>query len=174
MLEGVIELLASGGLSAIVGGVFGFLNRKEDRRQLAQQQEHERHMAEFELNREVTLADKGIERAIADKDVFVESEEAKGFAESLKSKFRFSEIIKSCIRPLILFAYTYQTYLIWLTLSALTGGIAALDPLYLQGLFEIVVLSILHMAIMAASWYFAQRPSKHFNHAMGMLYRDRK
>lgn len=174
MLDTLVTLLSSGGVSAIAGGVLGYMNRKEDRKSVAQEQEHSRQMAVFNLERDLKLADKDMEKTRVHGEMAENLVNSEAFSKSVGTGSRFSEIIKSAIRPIILVAYTYQTYLVFTTLTLLVGGIAALDPLFVQDLFKITVLMIINMAAMSASWYFAQRPSKQFNQAMGELYGKNK
>jgi hypothetical protein len=159
----ILELLGSAGFGSLLGGLFNYLNKKEERATLQMNLSHEKNMVEAKTNASIKLAEMNIEQAKVTGDLAVEKTEVLGFRESLKTKSTVSEIIKSFIRPAILAVLMYQTYLIFSSLETLTGGLETLPESDVIGLYKIVILMITGVTSMAVTWYFGQRSSKQFD-----------
>jgi hypothetical protein len=129
------------GVSAVVGGLFGWLNRREDRRTRKADQE-------FELRRIEAQSSVDIKKADAD-----------AFVESQKSLSRVGDAIKSAVRPLITGWLLYMTWRIWEALEAITGGIESFSAQEAADLYKSTAVSIISLTTMAVSWWFASRPS---------------
>lgn len=141
MIASLMAIITSSTAGAITGGFFGWLNRREDRIVNAQNQTHELKMIQANANAGQQIS------------------EARAFEESQKTKGSFAGAIKSAVRPLItaiLYWYVWQFILI---LQEVTGGLENVDPLAALALYEIIMLSIVNLASMATSWWFASRPS---------------
>jgi len=141
MIASLLAVITSSTAGAVVGGFFGWLNRREDRKVAAQDQEHDLNMIRANAN------------------AGQQTSEARAFEESQKTKGSLAGAIKSAVRPIItgvLYWYVWQFILI---LENVTGGLENVDPLAALALYEMIMLSIVNLASMATSWWFASRPS---------------
>ena len=139
MLESLATILASSGAGSLIGGVFGWLNRKEERKQ--REIDHK-----FKLE-SMKLAG----------DVSVQLSEAQAFGDSQKTISKFGDAVKSAVRPVITGILLYQTYVILTSLEAITGGIESLPYELALDLYRDVVLNIISLTATAVSWWFAAR-----------------
>jgi hypothetical protein len=141
MIASLLAVMTSSTAGAITGGFFGWLNRREDRKVNEQNQVHELKMIQAGAN------------------AGQQTSEARAFEESQKTKGSFAGAIKSAIRPLItgvLYWYVLQFILI---LEGVIGTLTTIDPVLALALYESIMLSIVNLASMATSWWFASRPS---------------
>lgn len=137
----ITAIMSSSGVGAIVGGVFGWLNRREDRKARQADQQHERDMVGL--------------RANADQ----QTSEARAFEESQKGWGAFGDAIRSIVRPIITGVLLFMVYDIHAKLDAVTGGIEALPAAEAAELYRQIVLNIICLASTAVGWWFASRPS---------------
>lgn len=158
----ILELLGSAGFGSLLGGVFGFLSKIEERKNLQIQLAHEANMIAAKADAAVKLVNAGIEEAKVKGTLAVEAIEATAFEVSQKSS-KLGNTIKACVRPLILTALMYQTYMIFKSLERISGGLIMLNNTEILGLYKIVVLSITGLTATAVGWYFASRSSKQFD-----------
>ena len=141
MLEALMTIMSSSGVGAITGGIFGWLNRREDRKMRRADQEHEQIMIEKQSRAEV------------------QSSEARAFEESHKTVSAVGGAIKSAVRPVITGALLFMTYRILMELEAITGGIANLPQDEAVKLYRDITLNIISLTATAVSWWFASRPT---------------
>jgi hypothetical protein len=158
----ILEILGSAGFGSLIGGVFGFLSKIEERKNLAIKMAHELSMLTAKTKAQVELVNAGIEEAKVVGTLAIEKSEADAFKLSQVSS-GFGGTIKACVRPVILGVLLYQTWLIFTSLDKLTGGLEALTSSDVIGLYKIVVLSITGLTATAVGWYFASRTSKQFD-----------
>jgi len=142
MIEALGTIMASSGFGSVIGGVFGWLNRKEDRKDRESERAHEQKMVELKSTADANAAD------------------SRSFEESQKTKSSFGDAVKSAVRPLITAALLYQSYVILVSLEALTGGLRALSPDLTLDLYRDIVLNVISLTATCVSWWFASRPSK--------------
>lgn len=159
----ILDLIASAGFSTLLGGIFGYLGKKEERKNLQMKLDHDLSMIKARTDASIEIAKMGIEEAKNAGQLLVDKIEAKAFETSQKTTGAISEAVKSIIRPVILGVLLYQTYEILNSLETLTGGISAFEPEDILGLYKIVILSITSLTSAAVGWYFAQRTSKGFD-----------
>lgn len=159
----VLDVLGSAGLGTIVGGLFGWLGKREERANMKMKFDHDVNMLNAKTDAAIEMAKMGIEEAKNAGLLLVEKIEAKAFEASQKSTGKFSDTVKSMIRPIILGLLMYQTYMIIQSLEALTGGLSGFKPEEILGLYRIVVLSVTGLTATAVGWYFAARSSKQFD-----------
>lgn len=141
MIEALMTVMTSSGFGAITGGIFGWLNRREDRK--ARQSDQE-----FELK-----------RMSAQSEADTEASEAQAFAESQITKSAVGDAIKSAVRPVITGFLLYMTYGILIELERITGGIGSLPAEQAASLYRDITLNIISLTAMAVSWWFASRPT---------------
>lgn len=139
MFEALGTILASSGAGSIIGGVFGLLNRKEERRQK-------------EADQRFQLESMRLGGSIA-----VDVQDAKSFTESQKTVSKLGGAIKSLYRPLMTSALLYMTYRIMISLDAVTGGVESLTPELAAQLYRDIVLNIISLTATAVNWWFAAR-----------------
>lgn len=136
-----MTIMSSSGIGAITGGIFGWLNRREDRKM------HESNQ-QFELQR--------LERQ---SQADTATSEARAFEESQKTISKFADGVKSAVRPLITGVLMFMMWGILQELERMTGGISSLPPEQAVKLYREVTLNIISLTATAVSWWFASRPS---------------
>lgn len=141
MLEALMTIMSSSGVGAITGGIFGWLNRREDRKARQADQEHERAMVGLKANADT------------------QASEARAFEVSQKTISRVGDAIKSAVRPVITGALLYMTWGILQELEGLTGGISSLPADRAVALYRDITLNIISLTATAVSWWFASRPT---------------
>ena len=141
ILESLVTVLSSSAAGSIIGGIFGFLNRKEERKK----QEAEN---KFKL-----------EMIAASANANQQTSEARAFEESQKTKSSFGDAIKSAVRPIITGVLLWQMYIILMSLEKVTGGIATLPSGEALQLYREIVLNIISLTATSVSWWFASRPA---------------
>ena len=139
MLEALGSILASSGVGSIIGGVFGLLGRKEERR--AKEADYDFKLESQRLGGDIAL----------------ETVDAESFKESQKTKSKFGDAIKSAVRPLITGLLMYYVYVILTGLEAITGGLEALPDQLVIDLYRDIVLNIICLTSTAVNWWFASR-----------------
>jgi len=140
-MEALVSILSSSGVGTVIGGIFGFLNKREDRKIRQQEQEYELKRIQAQSHAETATAD------------------ARAFEESQKTVGAVSGAVKSLVRPVITAALLYMVYNILMQLEALTGGIAQFPPEDAARLYRDIVLNIISLTATAVSWWFASRPA---------------
>lgn len=158
-----LDILGSAGFGSLLGGIFGYLGKREERVNLKMKFDHDLAMIQAKTDATVEIAKMGIEEAKIAGELLVEKVEAKAFEASQKTNSKWAANLKAIIRPLILTVLMYQTYMILCSLEALTGGLSAFKPEDVLGLYRIVVLSVTGLTATAVGWYFAARSSKQFD-----------
>lgn len=141
MLEALMTIMSSSGVGAITGGIFGWLNRREDRKARQADQEYEIKRIGVQSNADVTAS------------------EAKAFTESQKTISKFADAVKSAVRPVITGALLYMVWGILQALEEITGGIASLPATEAAALYRDITLNIISLTATAVSWWFASRPT---------------
>lgn len=140
-MEALLQIIASSGFGSIVGGLFGWLNRKEDAKMEIQRLSNQRSMVSLQSKAESAKYD------------------SMAFMESQKTLSKFGDAVKSFVRPLITGVLLYMCYRIFISLESLTGGLEALETAELYQLYRDIVLNIISLTATSVSWWFAARPS---------------
>ncbi|MFC4699374.1 hypothetical protein ACFO4O_04275 [Glaciecola siphonariae] len=161
-MELILELLGSAGFGGLLGGVFGYLNKREENKVIDRKLSHEKDMLEANTRSKIELADKGIELEEIKGRVSVNKTEALAFRASQVTN-EIGNTIKACVRPIILAVLMYMTWRLIIALEQLTGGIINMPSTDAFALYKIVVLMVTSLTAMAVGWYFAQRSSKQFD-----------
>ncbi len=159
----ILDILGSAGFGTLLGGVFGWLGKKEENAIFEKKMQHEVDMIKARTSASVEIAKMGIEEAKNAGMLAVEKVEASAFEKSQQSTSKWADLIKSLIRPIILALLMYQTYMIIQSLEAITGGLKMFDKDEVLGLYRIIVLSVTGLTATAVGWYFAARSSKQFD-----------
>lgn len=141
MIAELSSILASSAAGSLIGGVFSWLNRKEE----AKERKDERA---FKLAMVSANANAG-----------QMTSEARAFEESQKTTSSIGGSIKSAVRPLITAVLLYQTYIILMSLETMVGGIEILGEGEALQLYRDIVLNIISLTAMSISWWFGARPS---------------
>lgn len=134
-------VLASSGFGAIVGGLFGWLNRREDRKTRAEDQKHQLDMVSANANADQLTS------------------EARAFEESQKADPSLGGMIKSAFRPIVTAVLMYMVYQILMELQDINGGLSVFPPEQLAQMYRDIVLNIICLASTAVNWWFASRPT---------------
>lgn len=158
----IMDILQSAGFGSLLGGIFGWLSKREERENMKLKYDFQISMLEAKTNATIEVAKMGIEEAKTAGALLVEKVEAQAFKESQKTS-AIGATIKAIVRPAILAVLLYQTYIILNSLEELTGGLGSLPPADVVDLYKITILSIIALTSMAVGWYFAARTSKQFD-----------
>ena len=156
----ILDVINSTGLGAIVGGVFGWLGKKEERRNIQMKLDHDLSMVKAKTDHAVAIAKMTMEQAEVAGRLAVEKVEAAAFKASQKTTSQWAENVKSMIRPIILSVLFYHVYQI---LSELLPMIPNMSLEEKQELLKISIVSILGLTSTAVGWYYAARSSKQFD-----------
>lgn len=162
-MEFLFDIFSSAGFGTLLGGVFGWLGKREERENLKMKMAHEVEMLKARTKSQVEIAQANIEEAKVAGSLAVEKEETAAFRESQKKTSNIAEIVKSFVRPVILAILLYQTYLIHKNVDVLVGKLGTLTNDEIIGIYKILILSIISLTSTAVGWYFAQRTSKQFD-----------
>ena len=159
----ILDILGSAGFGSVIGGVFGYLTKREERENLKMKLSHDLNMLKAKTDATLQVAKINMEQAKVAGELAVEKLDARAFKESQKSVGKIAEGLKSFVRPVILGLLMYQTFLILSNLKEITGGLDALPVEDVVGLYKVVVLSVTGLTATAVGWYFAARSSKQFD-----------
>jgi hypothetical protein len=158
----ILDIFASAGFGALLGGLFGWLNKREERATLNDKQSHQVAMLNAKTNAQLQLADKAVEASKVKGELLVDKEEAKAFTASQKTT-SFGEAIKSLFRPLITCALLYVSYELVMKIDLLVGGLDSLPVKDLLALYKIVILQIFGLTGICVGWWFSTRTSKGYD-----------
>ncbi len=162
-MEFIMDILGSAGFGTLLGGVFGWLTKREERENMQMKFNHEVNMLKARTAATAAAAKLTIEQARVAGTLAVEKVEAEAFVASQKATSAWAEGIKSMVRPVILALLMWQTYMITESLESINGGLEGLPDEDVLGLYRIIVLSITGLTATAVGWYFAARSSKQFD-----------
>lgn len=164
-----LDLIGSAGFGGLLGGVFGWLGKREENAGLKLTMAHEINLITAKTNASIQIAKMGVEEAIEAGKLAVDKMEAEAFNTSMVTSNKYSEFMKSFIRPVILALLLYQTWAIITTLEELTGGLKGLGADEVLALYRLVVLSVTGLTATAVGWYFGARSSKQFDKLLDQM-----
>ena len=170
----ILDILGSAGFGSIIGGVFGFLGKREERKLLSEKNLHALSMIKAKTDAAVAVAKISVQEAEVAGKLLVDKIDASAFAQSQTSKSAFADMVKSFVRPVILALLMYQTYKILGSLEILTGGLETISADEILGLYKVVILSVTGLTATATGWYFATRSSKQFDKLLDREYRTKQ
>jgi len=159
----ILDILGSAGFGTIIGGIFGWMGKREERKLISEKNSHALNMVKAKTDAAVAIARIGIEEAKMAGEMLVEKIEAQAFTNSQTSSSPFADTVKSFVRPVILALLMYQTYKILASREILTGGLESIPSFEIVGLYKVVILSVTGLTSTAVGWYFATRSSKQFD-----------
>ena len=186
-MEWLADLFGGGGvgtvLSGITGLIGGYLAKRENRKLIEIENDHEARMAdldmkadELQLQATLKLATKKIEQAQTEGEIKAEligkkSEakvdeiDAKGFAEAMAvaskpTGFDWVDKFRAVTRPLLTWFIFGFILVIFTVLHKIVGEIVAKDVSLLTELYVYLVQSVIYLFIMAVSWWFMSRGEK--------------
>lgn len=139
MFDALATVLASSGAGSIIGGIFGLLGRKEERK--AREIDHKFKLESMRLGGDIAL----------------ETVDAESFKESQKTVSKVGGAIKSAVRPIITGVLLWQVYIILTSLESITGGLESLPADIAIELYRDIVLNIISLTATAVNWWFASR-----------------
>lgn len=139
MFETLGTILASSGAGSIIGGVFGLLGRKEERK--AKEADYKFKLESMRLGG----------------DIAIETKDAEAFANSQVTLSKFGDAVKSAVRPLITGVLLWQVFIILTSLEQITGGLESLPIALTVDLYRDIVLNIISLTATAVNWWFASR-----------------
>jgi len=163
MLDLIMGIVGSSGFGVITGGIFGWLGKREERENMKMKFDYDIAKINATTDSRIRTAEIGMKTAEVAGELAIEKVEADAFVESQKSSHKWSDLIKSLIRPVVLGLLMYQTYLIIESLEAITGGLQGFSSDEVLSLYKIVVLSVTGLTATAVGWYFSARSSKQFD-----------
>ncbi len=160
MIETIMTLLGSPILGGLLGSISALFTKKEERKTLELQLNHEKDMAVInsknrrdELSLQGDLAQKEL-----DGEAFVTSQKY----GNNDTGSPFAEIIKALIRPVITTYLLTVVSILTYNLHRLVGGLNVIPVEDLVVLYKEIISSVLFLTTMAVSWYFGQRKTSSF------------
>jgi len=141
MIDGLVSILTGSVGGSLIGGIFGLLNRKEERK--ARESDQKFKLEAMELQGDISL----------------QTVDADSFRESQKTVSKIGGAVKSAVRPLITGVLLWQVYVILTGLEQITGGLASLPADVTVELYRDIVLNIISLTATAVNWWFAARGS---------------
>ena len=169
MFDAILGIMSSGGLGAILGGVFGWLGKKEARKAKNDEFAHEAVMMGYEVQESANdrthaldMADKAVVQTNAEGEIAIEVGEVAAFTESMKVQAMKTGMpiidgIRFLMRPVItmylLAVMSYVTY----NINELLGGLTSLPLTDLIALYQHIIHQGVFLTITAVTWWFASR-----------------
>lgn len=172
IIETIITLLSSSGVGAILGTINGWIQRREERENLKLRYDHEENLENLRIQDRKLAHEQQQEAAVVNNAHEIEVEEVKAFNGSLQTSEK-GQTVKAMVRPLVLLYLLTMTTAIVIGLVRLMGDLDALAGENMDEIMDLVkacVYMVLSLTSMAVSWYFAQRPSKHFDQMLNAAY----
>lgn len=171
MVESLIAILSSSGLGGLIGGFFGWLNRKEERKDKELEFTHQIQMANLALQEaglmnqhQLDIAKSRLDETKVKGEQEVEKTDANTFGESVKQSFKvigikFVDAIRFLVRPVITVYLLVHVSILAYHISALVGGLEALPMDELMYLYRYVIAQSFFLATTAVTWWFSSRKS---------------
>lgn len=158
----ILEILGSSAVGTLIGGVFGWLNKREERELMKLKFDQELSMLKAKTDAQVEVSKLNIQETEIAGKLAIEKGEVKAFTESQKST-GWGELIKQLIRPIVLGLLMYQSFIMFTSLDEIVSGMEGLDPDQVADLYRVAILSIFSLTGTAIGWYFSARTSKQFD-----------
>lgn len=158
----ILDVFANAGFGALIGALFGWLNKREERATLKDKHTYQVAMLNAKTNAQLQLADIAVQASQVKGELAIDKEEAKSFTASQKTT-GFGEAIKSIFRPMITCALLYVAYQLVMQIDSLVGGLDSLPTNELIALYRIVILQIFGLAGLCVGWWFSTRTSKGYD-----------
>lgn len=170
-METLLSILTSTGLGGIIGVVGSWLTKREERKNLQLQYDHDIKMAEIqkeearaEAEHELAMADKQIERAQVEGEIAIGQEEMEAFKEGLKEQgktygIKIVDAVRGLMRPVITIYLLIIATMVAIKINSLVGGLQSInvDELLIQ--YKSVIDQMLFLTATAVTWWFGSRPS---------------
>ena len=171
MIEILSGILASSGFGVLAGGIFTFLDKREERKTREMSNLHEEKMAKIDADRDA--ADQAHSLALADKQMDLATVEGQIAADVQQGEIRQATVeaqarpsghpvidgILRFVRPLITAYLLVVVTIIGVDLHELTGGLESLPPSDVFDLYTHIVYQVVFLAVTATTWWFGSRPS---------------
>ena len=169
MLEAIGSIFGSGALGGLFGMVGSYLQKKEERKLISEQNEHNLKMAKIDLQESkldrlhtLQLADKQIEETQVEGEIAQDVSDSNAFGESLKAHAKstgilFVDAVKALMRPLITVYLIIVTTILYFSLSKVINGIEGLDVVVVTGLYKAIINDILFLTVTSVTWWFGSR-----------------
>lgn len=147
MIAEALQIFTSAAGGSIIGGLFGWLNKREDAKVRKQDQDHDFRMVGAKSHAGELLAN------------------AQAYVESQKTVSKVGGAIKSAFRPILTSVLMYMVYKILINLEIVTGGVQSLPVEMQVELYREIILNIISLTSTAVNWWFASRPTGVNKHA---------
>ena len=168
-MQAVLSILTSGGFGAITGLLGGWLAKRETRKSLELQYNHEQAMgllqvqeAQAEREQALALGDQNMALAEVQGQQVIEERTVDAFKSSIESQGKSTgkaslDFVLRLIRPLITAWLLYMMAGIYGKLDKLTGGLKTLPIPEQVALYMTIVDAIIFLTTVAVGWWFASR-----------------
>lgn len=155
----LLSFFGSTAFGTMLGSLFGWLNRREENKDKANQRLHEREMQKLQFDHEVTLAEKKIQEVETAGQVAVDQVEAEAFKVSQVSTSPVSDLIKSWVRVVITLWILALCSSISFKISALVGGLESMPVAWLTEEYKFIIGELFCLCGTVVGWFFAARGS---------------
>ncbi len=168
IFTGLSELLGSSAVGGIIGGVFGWMNKREAREVLKLQIADRQAERDHRLNEVRVESEADIALAETEGRIAFDIQDSKTLAESVKGAFERTGIFivdatRGLMRPIITAYLMFSVTMIAYKLDKLVGGLEALPANELFDLYRVILLQVVALCGIAVGWWFASRPAR-INH----------
>jgi|TARA_R110000764_G_scaffold68905_1_gene142803 hypothetical protein len=163
-MDFLLTLVSSTGFGALLGLAGGIIQKHQETKLIALQNEFKLNMLSAKTDAQIQLADKAIEATEVQGKVDVAKIDATAFKESMKLVNNYGWVRPLLTLYLVMLA-TYITYLVW----ELADGLNSLPPEKVLQLIQLVTLQVLVLTSIAVGWWFANRTSKGFTDLMNKI-----
>jgi len=169
MLSTILGIFTSGGFGVIAGLVGSWATKREERKTLELNINHELAMAEIEAKRDaqdqahsLALADKGMELAQLEGEIAVDTAEMDNVGETIRAQGKSSgnaivDGILRFVRPLITGYLLVIVTVIGFKLHTLLGGFESLPINDVFELYKHIIYQTVFLTVTAVAWWFGSR-----------------
>lgn len=168
-MSALLGIFTSGGFGAVTGLIGGWLAKRETRKSLELQYNHEQAMrtlqvqeAKAEREQALALGDQNMQLTEVEGQQRVEEKTVDAFKSSIESQGKSTgnaslDFVLRLIRPLITAWLLYMMAGIYGKLEQLTGGLKDLPVPDQVALYMTIVDAIIFLTTVAVGWWFASR-----------------
>lgn len=176
MLETVLSILSSGAAGGILGTVGNVIKGREARKLKELDHKHELAMESLtqesmKLEAELKVKEIDLQNQGKAKLANIEATRAIEMAETelLEASYKhdkaqyggsFVDTVRGLTRPLLTLGSLGFLVYIFVALTRIMGGLDNADPVFLQEVYERVIIAAVFISTTAMTWWFGSRPTK--------------
>lgn len=153
----MLAFLGSSAFGSMLGSAFGWLNRREENKDKANQREHDLKMTALQFDQKLKLAEAKLQEIDRTADAGVAVAEADAFKISQAPTPGLGDVIKSFARVTITLWILGLCTSISMKISALVGGLEAMPIEWLTSQYQFIISEFFCLCGTTVGWFFAAR-----------------